>query len=246
MIFNGRTLSANGTFLNVDGQVVYTVNGLSPDDGGDVILQPIYSELHKVKPRGKDMDGNVRPKTLTLRVYLHGLETLKDKSNLSLKVYHNQRSRGQSSKWVRSNLGYCLLAGAKYGVKGDEELYPSIPAWMPNNGILQNIFSISDEEIIRGYVEIDVLAWLLPLLKPNRIDKKWDWEDARFIGLSRNKGSCGTHLFKFHIEQNNKIIGYCANSIAVGNQNIPHETETLIITDDKAALSRKFIYCSIR
>lgn len=116
-------------------------------------------------------------------------------------LYTASRRRGNAKgRWLHpsntntgvgfTGKGYARLAGRTYAsvkIEGRppeiSELYPSVPEWMPNDGILQTEwgFTASGET---DQITIDLRTWLLPMLKP----LEGDWDNGyALIGIGVSK-----------------------------------------------------------
>ena len=129
-----------------------------------------------------------------VRVYLNGLSSLEGCPELW--VYRCIRRRDRRNQWRHpgnwnanagtgdTKLGYGLIVGKHYGADESAPVYPAPPEWMPNNGFLTTVFPIDAATLTRGYLEIDLRQWVLPLIKP--VDANLLWKQCGFVGLQKD------------------------------------------------------------
>lgn len=154
----------------------------------------------------------------TIRIHFANPECIPE--NAELHLYRCIRNRGARTHWIhptdwwrepeigQHRWGYGLLLG-----KAD---YPPIPEWMPNDGFLQTEFDISAEDRERGYIDIPLATYLLPLLKP--VDEEHAWKKLGFIGL-QNEGRENCHLLRFRICKDGKPVDVLGDTLRIGFRN---------------------------
>ena len=171
----------------------------------------LYTELAKYNRKGT-------PYPPLVRVMCHGLKV---GENYAVHLYTATRRRGlRQDPWRHpsnentgegyTGKGYANLAGQKYASNENNGVYPDVPDWMPNSGILQTEWDITaakETEVL----EIDLSTWLLPMLKP--MDADFGLDSYRLIGVSN---SCiAPLLFQFCVVKDG-VVGPCRNTLRVG------------------------------
>ena len=205
-----------------------------------------YTTLEK-NPR--DTVGMVYP----VRVFLHGLSP--EDAGAKIHVYYAIRNRQRRTYWRHpdnytvggensSRFGYGQIAGAEYG--GNEQYsYDAVPPWMPNDGYLESEFTLTKTVIERGYYDVDLSTWLLPLVKP----KTWGanglvtWNTIGLMGLSQY-GMNGPLLFRFRIAKNGFAIGESHDTLAIGLRGSLNTTSNWQTTS--GTIRTGHMYASIR
>ncbi len=189
----------------------------------DRVSSPLYTSLEKYKEI-YEVDGEKRKRTY-LRVYFAGLSEL-DK-DVSLQLVIAARRRGNAFKWYTpanfdnedvnaTRVGYGMLAETKQRAEGsDYYYYPRVPGWMPNDGFLQTEFKLTSADRLRGYIDIDVAKWLVPMAKPRYMGgNNFDWNTVRLMGIS---GNVGAPLFtKILLKRNGVVSGESRNILKLG------------------------------
>ena len=144
----------------------------------------LYTELAKYNRKGT-------PYPPLVRVMCHGLKV---GENYAVHLYTAARRRGlRQDPWRHpsnentgegyTGKGYANLAGQKYAGNENNGVYPDVPDWMPNSGILQTEWDITaakETEVL----EIDLSTWLLPMLKP--MDADFGLDTYRLIGVANS------------------------------------------------------------
>ena len=150
-------------------------------------------------------------------VNCHGL-TAGEKYGIHL--YASARRRGTSQDPWRhpsnentgegyTGKGYANLVGLKYG--NDPRLtYPDVPSWMPRGGILQTEWTFTAKKATEKF-EINIGAWLVPLLKPIQAD--FNLDEYALIGVSAK--AIAPLLFQFRLVKDG-TVGDCRNTLCVG------------------------------
>ena len=205
-----------------------------------------YTTLEK-NPR--DTVGMVYP----VRVFLHGLSS--EDAGAKLHVYYAVRNRQRRTCWRHpdnydvggedsSRFGYGQIAGAEYGGNGQYS-YDAVPEWMPHDGYLVSEFSLTEEILSRGYMDIDLTTWLLPLVKPKRQGSGYlmTWNTIGLMGLSQY-GMNGPLLFRFCIAKNGAAIGESRDTLAIGLRGSLNTTSNW--QTPSGAISTGHMYASIR
>lgn len=210
-----------------------SINGGSTGSGSF-----IATELEKVKTT---KDGH----EAFLRIHLIGLEKYAQEDQLSVQLYRAATRRGRAGRWSAANKwGYGQIAGKKQLINADTNLYaeyPPVPAWMPGEGYIQSRIPILSEDLTRGYIDIDLCDYLLPLLKPGVLSNAYiTWRMSHFLGLSAYKSVA--HHIKFHVIREGKVIGRCVNSIAFG----VHKDNNDIDMTNKTRIPRDNLYFSFK
>lgn len=121
-----------------------------------------------------------------------------------------------SCKWGYAQIAECILKNAG----GTEIEYCSVPSWMPNDGYLADDWTLTDEDIARGYIEIDITKWLLPLMKPvSKVDNFVSFDTAGALAAGEMMGvgeAKACHHVKFVLLEGKNIVGECRNELAFG------------------------------
>jgi hypothetical protein len=170
----------------------------------------IYTEIEKI---------NGVPKKL--RIHLHGLTHYAGDTTLSLQMWRRVQKRGIVSKWAfPGKWGYGNLVGHH---KEDEplefpsDIYPPVPDWMPNNGLVVTKYSVYDANgALLPYVDISIGTMMLPLLKP--LDPLTR-DDLWVLGLSSphaGRGLRNTHPLRFDVFRGDNLLAPCRNIVYIG------------------------------
>ncbi|MBO5953230.1 MAG: hypothetical protein J6Q53_03805 [Oscillospiraceae bacterium] len=163
--------------------------------------------------------------------------------NAQLHLYRCIRNRGARTHWTHPADWGCEPEPGQhrwgYGLLLRNAGYPPIPEWMPNNGFLQTEFTISDEDRERGYIELPLATYLLPLLKP--VDDELKWKKLGFVGL-QGEGRENCHLLRFRICKDGKPIDVLGDTLRIGFRNT-FEDRTYFVNDHLVTTS---LYTSIR
>lgn len=178
----------------------------------DDVLQNALPSFYTEISRGKGQPNKV------IRVTCHGL---KDGETYSLHLYTSSRRRGSAQNPWRhpsnendgenyTGKGYANLVGQRYSSYQENELYPDVPRWMPNNGILQTEWEFTAEKE-KEVLEIEIGTWLLPMLKP--IDGDFENDTYGLIGVSNR--SIAPLLFQFRLVKDG-TVGLCQNTLRIG------------------------------
>lgn len=216
-----------------------------------------YTELTKNALLG----GNtIQDGTEILRVHLRGLDSLDWCPEL--RVYRCLRRRDRRYQWQHpgnwnsngstgnTRMGYGLLVGTHFATHENGPLYPEVPDWMPNDGFLQTVFPIDADALSRGYIEIDLRSWVIPLLKP--VDPMLEWHQCGMVGIQSDSTKAPL-LFRFRINRDGKDLGECRNTLCVGfrkGRTPKPNNEGVFVSDGYLDLSGKLragrLYTSIR
>ena len=188
-----------------------------------------------------------------VRVFLHGLTS--EDAGAELHVYYAVRNRQRRTCWRHpdnydivgensSRFGYGQIAGAEYG-GGTQYFYDAVPEWMPNDGYLVSEFPLTKAVIERGYYDVDLSTWLLPLVKPKRQGDGYlmNWSTIGLMGLSQY-GMNGPLLFRFRIAKNGAAIGDSRDTLAIGLRGSLNTTSNWQTTS--GTISTGHMYASIR
>lgn len=105
--------------------------------------------------------------------------------------------------------GYANLAGKYFKDADSGIIYPAVPDWMPNNGILQTEWEFTATGETEK-LDIVLTEWLLPMLKPVEGDFS---NGCTLIGIA--KGVSAPILMQFCLVKNG-IVGVCKNTLRVG------------------------------
>lgn len=234
------------------------------DPSGDPSTDPDLPVWEQLRNRVQAVEDKVEPGYTTLtkpegklhttvRVALHGLADTTGCPELH--VYTCQRRRRRLHYWRHpdtwnsnastgsTKMGYGLIADRDIDIGGKTFVhYPDIPEWMQNNGFLETVFPITQEVLTRGYIDIDLTTWLVPLVKP--IGEDLDWTKIGLMGLQKD-GDCAPLLFQFRIMKNGREFGTSRDTLAVGFRaaNTPCPD---VDGDGDARLNGNCIYSSIR
>lgn len=130
--------------------------------------------------------------------------------------------------------GYANLAGQYYAGYVNGEVYPPVPDWMPNNGILQTEWSFTAGAETEK-LDIDYSEWLLPMLKPN----PGDFSRGTY-GLIGVYSAAAPLLMQFRLVHRG-IVGNCYNTFCVG---VPRDNKGYISLDSLNHI--KNLYTSIK
>ena len=203
------------------------------EDGGTSGVGTISTEIEKLEKRQ------------TLRVHLYGVENFFGELNLC--VWRKSTHRGIKARWAKADRwGYGQIAGT---VDNEGRItYPAVPAWMPNGGYLEDTFVIEAEDKLRGYRDIDLSQWLLPLVKPTDrdADGKADFYHTRngFIGCSQY----GVHNLKFYITApDGTVVGMCRNSVTIGCKGTRHyDYQGVVLETVGGKTAAKNFYISVK
>lgn len=188
-----------------------------------------------------------------VRIRLHGLELAE--GPFAIHVYQCMRRRKRATYWRHPSnwseepgtgvckLGYRQIANRLYahGENTSDIPYPEVPEWMPNNGYLRTEFPVATTHLKRGYFDLNLTTWLLPLLKP--INEAMDWTHCGLIGL-QDDGTIAPLLFRFCVVSGGKVIGEARNVLAVGKRGST-QLEDGDLTPDKT-IKNSALYVSIR
>ena len=151
----------------------------------------------------------------TIRVHLSHPENIPEGAVLYL--YRCIRNRGARAHWVHPvdwrNEPEHGQHRWGYGLLQNTAAYPPVPEWMPQNGFLQTEFLITVEDRKRGYIDIELGTYLLPLLKPT--DEEHEWKELGFIGL-QGSGQENCHLLRFRICKQGQPIDVLGDTLRVG------------------------------
>lgn len=109
-------------------------------------------------------------------------------------------------------LGYAIVAGKKPGAGGHFEYFPEVPSWMPNNGFVQTEWTVTDDILKKGYIEIPLLSDWRSMLCCTEVDNEIYW--SQIIGCStygthvneRNKNGAMKFKFAFKPVSNDNIF----------------------------------------
>lgn len=164
----------------------------------------------------------------TVTVHCHGL--ISDNA-YRLCLYTASRHRGNKmGAWYHPDnydavletgaydhrMGYGKLAGKQISVSS-AEVFPAVPDWMPNDGYLQTEWEVGAD----GTVTIDLMRWLLPMVKPV-------WKSAwttqtllsevyvagRMLGVSNNRFAGS--IFRFCLVDGVGTAYPCDDTLVVG------------------------------
>ncbi len=233
-------------------------------DSGTQPSLPVWGQLQEQVARLQDRPklcytSLERPKVAedsteaTIHINLHGISQLT--GELALYVYVCQRRRLRSYYWRHPanwdveekeavKKGYAEIAGKSFanGTSATTERYPAVPEWMPNEGYLQTIIPISEEEKGSAIVSLDLSSWLLPLLKPMDTDS-FSWSECGLMGV-QGDGTVAPLLFQFRLTENGVPVGTTQNALAVGiRRELSAEDDFLTISKH---LNCSTLYLSIR
>lgn len=188
-----------------------------------------------------------------VRVFLHGLSS--EDADATIHVYYAIRNRQRRTYWRHpdnyivggensSRFGYGQIAGAEYG-GGTQYFYDAVPEWMPNDGYLVSEFPLTKTVIERGYYDVDLSTWLLPLVKPKRQGDGYlmTWNTIGLMGLSQD-GMNGPLLFRFCIAKNGAAIGESRDTLCIGLRR--GLRDTMNWQTPSGAISTGHMYASIR
>lgn len=186
-------------------------------------------------------------------VNCHGL-TAGEKYGIHL--YTSARRRGTSQDPWRhpsnentgegyTGKGYANLVGLKYG--NDARLaYPDAPSWMPRGGILQTEWTFTAKKTTEKF-EINIGAWLVPLLKPILAD--FNLDEYALIGVSTK--AIAPLLFQFRLVKDG-TVGDCRNTLCVGLSKEKHGdvwvpgTIRHVSAKKPPEINTSYLYTSIR
>lgn len=186
---------------------------VNPDDSEDRTSRIVVG-LHNLDPA----------RTYTLRCY-----TVSRRKGYKYGTWYSPPDFEEVGQNKHDNiLGYKALAGLQATKLDDGRVifFAEVPAWMPNNGILQTKWPVSAGA---QTVQIDLATWLLPLCKPYVLrDERWDgdfppFDDdtnilaARLIGIS--KTARAGKLFRFCLVDDLGTVWPTLNTLNVGAQN---------------------------
>lgn len=133
----------------------------------------------------------------TIRVEIENARMLLDEEDVILQLWVCSRKHGTAHHWwhpgqpgsqTRSSpIGYGLIAGdAIYPNRPlENDKFPAVPAWMPNNGHMQTEIPVTHQDLINGYVEIDCSTYFLPMIKPR--STVWRYKDVGLMFTQRTK-----------------------------------------------------------
>lgn len=155
-----------------------------------------------------------------LNIHCHGLTA---GEAYAIHLYTVTRRRGNAmGEWRHpsnantgvgfTGKGYARLAGQHYASdKLDTVIYPEVPSWMPNGGILQTEWEFTAESDTHK-LTIDLEEWILPMLKP--IDGE-DFSRCALIGV--NRGTKAPLLMRFKIVRLiTGAVGESRNTLRIG------------------------------
>lgn len=192
-----------------------------------------------------------------LRVYFSGLDSLD--GSPELRLFHCIHRRERKYHWAHPfnwnvstddshpRLGYGLIEGQPFGSNHGNPPYPHVPEWMPNNGFIETVFPIDEEALERGYIDIPIYRWLVPMLKPIRMEEL-DWRTCGLIGLQGNAGKAPL-LFQFRLYREDKELGPCRNTFCFGisrHYGYPQGKSACPYLDDNGYMASQYFYTSIR
>ena len=169
----------------------------------------------------------------TLQIYCYNL---KPNTTYTIHLYTLQKNRGNSSRYWRHPAN--TSAGRKQGEYSGYANFveeaghigveiPSIPDWMPRDGVLQTEwqFTTGVGEYIKIY-ELKLNEWLLDLLKPTS-DGSWT-----MIGVSSKNNRKTGRLFQFRIAEKGGAVGATNNTLClsgVAREQSPEEGYQMLI-----------------
>lgn len=140
------------------------------------------------------------------------------KSQTSNKGTHQKKSYVHPSNFDSENkkiqkLGYAFFAGHKNFGK----IMPEAPSWMPHGGAMQTEFLITQEDINRGYIEVDLSNELLSMLlyyNANTKEKEFGLYsniEETIIGVNQT--------IKYALVNNNNIEFISYQKLFIGGRN---------------------------
>jgi len=208
---------------------------------------PCYTTLEKLNANAASQSS--------IRIFLHGIELAE--GPFELHVYQCMRRRKRTTYWRHPSnwnaepgkgvckVGYGQIASYSYahGKADTEEVlfYPEVPEWMPNNGYLKTVLPLTTSMLKRGFLDLDLTKWLLPMLKPT--EEVMDWSRCGLIGIQKN-GTDAPILFQFRLASNGKVVGEAKDTLAVGMRG-SFSPDTGFLTPDMT-LKNAALYVSIR
>lgn len=154
-----------------------------------------------------------------LNIHCHGLTAGED---YAIHLYTVTRRRGNAmGEWRHpsnantgvgfTGKGYARLAGQHYASGKNTAIYPEVPSWMPNGGILQTEWEFTAESDTHK-LTIDLEEWILPMLKPIEGE---DFSRCALIGVSR--GTNAPLLMRFKIVRLiTGAVGESRNTLRIG------------------------------
>lgn len=189
-----------------------------------------------------------------VRVLLHGLTSAD--AGAHLHVYSVLRNRQRKTCWRHPSnycvadegggrLGYGQIAGFTYGGNAEYN-YSAVPEWMPNDGYLETEFALTKAVIERGYYDVDISTWLLPLVKPKAFGDNglMSWDEIGIIGLSQY-GQNSPLLFRFNIERGGSVVGESRDTLCIGLRGSLPDTSGWFDSRD-GSIRTNHMYVSIR
>ncbi|MDD3400415.1 MAG: hypothetical protein PHT58_02110 [Eubacteriales bacterium] len=189
-----------------------------------------------------------------VRVLLHGLTSAD--AGAHLYVYSVLRNRQRKTCWRHPSnycvadegggrLGYGQIAGFTYGGNAEYN-YSAVPEWMPNDGYLETEFTLTKAVIERGYYDVDISTWLLPLVKPKAFGDNglMSWDEIGIIGLSQY-GQNSPLLFRFNIERGGSVVGESHDTLCIGLRGSLPDTSDWFDSRD-GSIRTNHMYVSIR
>lgn len=127
------------------GDYLTQVIGVGGIGSNGVVAQTVYTTLELE-------DSNL------LRVRLHNVSYI---DGLYIKVQKLTGRSNNAHRWIDDPIGF---AGAKMVERSSYASVP-VPSWMPNAGVLQTSFPVTNEVVQNG-LEINPSIWLLDAMKP--------------------------------------------------------------------------------
>ena len=129
-----------------------------------------YCRPNHKKVKSGDLDNR-----MTLKILLHGLTEddigkciylLKTKRRgKTVKYNHPANLKIKTDGGSSMGMGYATVANSKTGQTGS--IFPAVPTWMPNNGLIQTEWILTADDINKGYIEIDIRHDWISLLAPS-------------------------------------------------------------------------------
>lgn len=179
------------------------------------------------------------------------VEGLTPGEEYTLQLMRQPVSTNEISQWqpVREkSYGYAKLAGSEtQDINGNIGMYETVPAWMPNNGYIQSVYSFTAQDNIYTK-EIDMTTWALPLVKPFLNDEAngifIDQNPVGFIGISTARPYYMLPFTFYLYDKNNKILLSKSSNIIyinglIDNEQLTNNKLTMLDEVDELKITKK-------
>lgn len=138
--------------------------------------------------------------------------------------------------------GYGVLANTTQ-TNNDDDVFtrPDVPDWMPNNGFIPTEFTLTEQDISKGYININTENNWLCLLTP-REDDEWTTHDDPDFDVNMLKVIGDIQNIKFGFVKEDTLIAMSSQEIVVssGKLNLGYKDDLVVSLDSNYYLNNSF------